>query len=199
MGFEFGSVAHLDVKITLISFIVVKGAQTNQDRASLSTKGQDWFHAVDYSHILLGRRAAQGSVRTSEKSSLSRILFSLDYFLPSSLRERVEFRLTQVLFRDTYSEQDFQYAAYLSGCFDRYALKTVHRSGIILLVLGLLAALNYVRVLLRVEFSGCFSPSAVPLGNATEPTTHALSATLLQSAAAGGEGASLSYEAKGCR
>jgi hypothetical protein len=213
MGFEFGSVAHLDTQITLISFIAVilfvnlfdmitgimeyfledsklynrmiqviykelmlmglvsfivvltEAAQTTQ--FTLSHKGEEWFKAVDFAHILLffvtfffvchALYLMNKSISSSHKykymfgesyhdlieelnkftgkarnnsfsfsSFLSSFIFNCSSFLSfssSSLRDRVEFKLVTVLFRDAYNlPEDFSFAYYLSGfCFSSVA------------------------------------------------------------------------------
>ena len=238
MGFEFGSVAHLDVQITLISFIsvivfvvvfdtatgimeyflegsklygkmiqmiykelmlmglvsfIVVITESAQTKAlAESEKGHTWFLAIDFSHILLffvtfffvvhafylmrasiisgakykfmfGEPMEEliDAVEDAKKDRLKRFLFNFDFLPLSSIRERVEFRLVHVLFRDAYClPEDFHFAYYLSGCFDRYALKTINRSLITWFVLILMAILNFVRVSADIGFQSCTNSAA---------------------------------------
>jgi hypothetical protein len=232
-GFEFGSVAHLDVQVTLISFIsvilfivvfdvgtgimeyflegsklygkmiqmiykelmlmglvsfiviITEAAQTT--KLSHSAEGQAWFKAVDFSHILLffvtfffvahafylmrasivsGRKYKFDfaeritelieSIETVKKSRFQSYLYNFDFLPLSSVRDRVEFRLLHILFRDAYClPEDFNFAYYLNGCYDRHALKTINRSFATWAILILLAVLNFIRISADIGFRSC--------------------------------------------
>lgn len=75
-------------------------------------------------------------------------LYNFVYLPLSSSRENVEFYMIHQLFRDIYwLPKEFNFPAYVSGCFDRYALKTIKRSLFSWLALFILVLLNYFRIL----------------------------------------------------
>lgn len=92
-------------------------------------------------------------VETNPQASF---FYYLQYLPFSQLRDQVEFYLVASLFRDTYwLPLEFNFADYLSGCFSRYSLKTIDRSFYTWLVILVIVVLNFGRVMLGLEFSGC--------------------------------------------
>eukprot|EP01034_Spumella_vulgaris_P022807 gene22807-28972_t len=86
--------------------------------------------------------------------------FGLQYLPLSAIRERAEFHLAHSLFKETYQlPEDFNFAAYLSGCFDRYALKTINRSMFTWFVLMMLGIMNYCRIKAGYGFHHCHEPA----------------------------------------
>lgn len=65
-----------------------------------------------------------------------------------SVRNRVEFSMIHSLFTKTYLlPEDFDFPYYLSGCFDRFALRTINRSMFTWVVLLVIVACNFIRIL----------------------------------------------------
>jgi hypothetical protein len=86
----------------------------------------------------------------------NKFLFGFQYLPLSVIRERAEFHLAHSLFKETYQlPEDFNFAAYLSGCFDRYALKTINRSMFTWFVLMMLGIMNYCRIKAGYGFHNC--------------------------------------------
>jgi hypothetical protein len=76
-------------------------------------------------------------------------LFSISQLPVSSVRNRVEFSLLHSLFCKTYLlPLDFDFPYYLSGCFDRFALRTINRSMSTWIVLLAVVLLNFIRIAL---------------------------------------------------
>lgn len=247
-GFKFGSVGHLDIDVSIISFICVivfvvffdimtgvmeyflDGSKLYNRMVQLIYKElmlmglvsftiimsqafqttaeanshlvHVWLVAVDFSHILLFfltfffvahafylmRKSMLSSYKyhgimgepiadlitaleNCSKDPISQFFYQLDYLPFSSIRDRVEFRFANTLFRDTYwLPEEFDFSAYLSGCFDRFALKAINRSPITWLILIILAIINYARNKLNIGFQSCESPSSV---SNTQNTTSA--------------------------
>lgn len=80
-------------------------------------------------------------------------LFNLKMLPFCSTRNHVEFSLTQSLFTKLYRlPEDVDFPYYLSGCFDRFALRTINRSMFTWVVLLFFVALNYFSI--RYNFTG---------------------------------------------
>jgi len=76
-----------------------------------------------------------------------RFLFSVKELPLCSVRNRVEFSIIHSLFLKTYLiPENFDFPYYLSGCFDRFALRTINRSMFTWVVLLFIVACNYVRI-----------------------------------------------------
>jgi len=74
-------------------------------------------------------------------------LFNLKMLPFCSTRYHVEFSLTQSLFTKLYRlPEDVDFPYYLSGCFDRFALRTINRSMFTWIVLLFFVVLNYVSI-----------------------------------------------------
>jgi hypothetical protein len=81
------------------------------------------------------------------KSKFSKILFEWIYWPFSSTRNHIEFHLLNDLFHKTYLlSTNFDFAAYLSISFGRYALKTINRSLLSWLVFLVILIINYIRI-----------------------------------------------------
>lgn len=93
------------------------------------------------------------------KNPLEFFLFKFHSIPAIGTKERMELWLFHELFRDTYwLPRDFNFADYLSGCFDQYILRTIDRSFFTWIVLMLLSVLNYGRIRLQVGFKTCKRP-----------------------------------------
>eukprot|EP01038_Epipyxis_sp_PR26KG_P013028 gene13028-17460_t len=87
------------------------------------------------------------SVKMLEDEPTKKFLFSFNYLPLSNIRERVEFTLAHSLFKATYWLPDeFEFHRYLSGCLERYALKTINRSTFTWIILIVLLILNFGRI-----------------------------------------------------
>ncbi|KAJ1416365.1 hypothetical protein B484DRAFT_155438 [Ochromonadaceae sp. CCMP2298] len=76
-----------------------------------------------------------------------RFLFSFKFLPFSALRSRVEFSLLHSTFNKTYLlPLDLEYPYYLSGVFDRFALKIINRSIFTWVVLLFVMGLNFCRI-----------------------------------------------------
>jgi hypothetical protein len=66
----------------------------------------------------------------------------------SAIREKFEFKIYHVLFRDTYKwvTSDFDFASYLSGCMQQYALRIMSTGFISWLILLVLIVMNYLKI-----------------------------------------------------
>lgn len=104
-------------------------------------------------------------------------MFQLHYLPTSGVKEKMELWLFHELFRDTYwLPRDFNFADYLSGCFDQYIQKMVDRGYITWIILLLLAMLNFARIKLHIGFKTCrnssdSSSSHRALGGSSSTTT----------------------------
>ncbi len=86
-----------------------------------------------------------------------RFLFNVKALPLCSVRNRVEFSMIHSLFVKTYLlPVDFDFPFYLSGCFDRFALKTINRSMFTWIVLLVIVAFNFLRILVGLS---CAVPS----------------------------------------
>lgn len=83
----------------------------------------------------------------SQKLWWERFKYRIPYLPVSSIRQKMEFKIIQSLFRDTYwLPSDFDYGSYLSRCFEKYSLKMINigwTSWIVMIALGFI---NYLRV-----------------------------------------------------
>lgn len=77
----------------------------------------------------------------------ARWLFHSDLLLLSSLRSKAEFKIVQTIFQALYLvPRNFNYPAYISGCYERYALKTTNRSLASWFILLVAILVNYLRL-----------------------------------------------------
>lgn len=94
------------------------------------------------------------------KNPIEYFLFKFHLFPAIGTKDRMELWLMHELFRDTYwLPHDFNFADYLSGCFDQYILKTIDRSFFTWIVLISLSVLNYARISLHIGFQTCRNPN----------------------------------------
>eukprot|EP01033_Poteriospumella_lacustris_P012501 gene12501-8937_t len=78
--------------------------------------------------------------------SPARLLYHSEFFL-TALRDKVEFKVVQSIFFALYLvPRNFDYPAYVTRCYERYALKTITRSLLSWLVLLLAVLANYLRL-----------------------------------------------------
>ena len=81
------------------------------------------------------------------KSYFKSLLYRYHIYPISSIRHRVEFSLIHSIFIKTYIlPKDFDFPQYLSGCFDRFALKTIKRSIFSWMMLLFVIGMNCVRI-----------------------------------------------------
>jgi hypothetical protein len=81
------------------------------------------------------------------KSYIKSLLYRYHIYPISSIRHRVEFSLIHSIFIKTYIlPKDFDFPQYLSGCFDRFALKTIKRSLFSWMMLIFVIGMNCVRI-----------------------------------------------------
>ena len=91
-----------------------------------------------------------GSLQEVRDSCLGSFLFSLKLLPLSKIRYHAEFSLLQSLFTKIYKlPEDLDFPYYLSGCFDRFALRTINRSMFTWVVLLFIVACNYARIRYR--------------------------------------------------
>lgn len=84
---------------------------------------------------------------TEHPWSLRNLLFRSDFILLSTLRDKVEFKMVENVFRAMYLvPRNFNYPAYISGCYERYALKTINRTILSWVIFLLLIVINYARL-----------------------------------------------------
>lgn len=102
-------------------------------------------------------------------------LFNLKMLPFCSTRYHVEFSLTQSLFTKLYRlPEDVDFPYYLSGCFDRFALRTINRSMFTWIVLLFFVVLNYISIkynLIVVAFEAVYGYLGVPLTEAQQTAT----------------------------
>jgi hypothetical protein len=80
-------------------------------------------------------------------NSWDSFLFSVKELPLCSVRNRVEFSIIHALFLKTYLiSEDFDFPYYLSGCFDRFALRTINRSMFTWIVLLFVVLCNFIRI-----------------------------------------------------
>ena len=88
-----------------------------------------------------------GAVEKAKANWWDSFLFSIKELPVCNLRNRVEFSIIHSLFLKTYLiPGDFDFPYYLSGCFDRFALRTINRSMFTWVVLLVIVACNFVRI-----------------------------------------------------
>ncbi len=86
--------------------------------------------------------------------SPSKWLYHFDFFSLSSLREKAEFKVVQTIFQALYLvPRNFNYPAYISGCYERYALKTINRSLLSWFILLMAILINYLRLFIGFKCS----------------------------------------------
>lgn len=104
-----------------------------------SAKQYDMYHSMPISDILQNI--------TKIHSTWRQYLFDMRYLPFSSVRSVAEFKIIYALFRDTYwLPSNFDYGAYLAGCFERYSLRIVKIGKISWALMFLLGIFNYIRV-----------------------------------------------------
>lgn len=156
----------------VITFGILLFEASRQNQADLE---HTWILAIDFAHILLFfitvffvmialflMKAAISTkylYRRLNGESLSDLIKTLKevktssirlffFNLPNSkLREKIEFKVLSSLFLSTYKlPANFDFPAYLSNCFSRFALKTIERSMFTYLTLMLIIVANFFRV-----------------------------------------------------
>ena len=102
-------------------------------------------------------------------------LFNLKMLPFCSTRYHVEFSLTQSLFTKLYRlPEDVDFPYYLSGCFDRFALRTINRSMFTWIVLLFFVVVNYVSIkynLTVMVFDAVYGYLEIPLTEAQMTAT----------------------------
>lgn len=85
---------------------------------------------------------------------IGKYFYEQNYIPFSPVRETVEFKIYQLLFKHIYClPDDFNFAYYLTGCFEKYALKSVEMGITTWGVLVLLVITNFIRVYFHIGFS----------------------------------------------
>lgn len=112
-------------------------------RISIDNFHRNRVHYAETAASLLQKLAA---VEGRPWWSPARLLYHSEFFL-TPLREKVEFKVVQSIFFALYLvPRNFDYPAYLTRCYERYALKTITRSLLSWLVLLLAVLANYLRL-----------------------------------------------------
>ncbi len=92
-------------------------------------------------------------------------------FLPiSQLRRNIEFKIIHILFLDTFIHfpKEFDFALYLSKCFEDYALRVIGKGLFSWFIVVVLLTLNYLRVIYQGPFV-CQSEIVPGLTNKSDP------------------------------
>ena len=86
-------------------------------------------------------------VEAVQNNCWSRRMFNLKFLPLSNVRDRVEFSLIHSLFTSRYLVPvGFDFPQYLSGCFKRFALRTINRSKFTWIALLIVVFLNFIRI-----------------------------------------------------
>ena len=93
-------------------------------------------------------------VEKTFESSIGKYFYKQNYIPFSPVRESVEFKIYQLLFKHIYClPDDFNFAYYLTGCFEKYALRSVEMGITTWGVLVCLIMTNFIRVYFHIGFS----------------------------------------------
>lgn len=112
-----------------------------------------------------------------------KIQYYLTYWPVCSVREVIEFKLMSKLFATSYTlPNDFNFALYLSGCLEGYALKAVEVGMHAWLAVAVLVLLNFARVQVDVAvvcadedgYGDDHSPTNFPTAAPTHPSVRVL-------------------------
>lgn len=172
----------------LVSFTIIMAEALQKNSQAHDPNYHKWILGIEFSHILVfyltfffvahafylmrtsvicSRKYRQRFceqpkhliAKVENQSDQEKLLYGFTYMPFQDLRNRVEFQLIHFLFNETYLlSEGFNFASYLSGCFDRYALKTINRSMFTWLILMILSVLNYVRIIAGFGFHDCRGP-----------------------------------------
>lgn len=105
--------------------------------------------AVSEYRLMFSERTASlvESLQDLKKSCIGSCLFYLKLLPVCNTRYHVEFSMVQSLFTRLYKlPEDLDFPYYLSGCFDRVALKIINRSIFTWIVLLFIVVCNYSRI-----------------------------------------------------
>ena len=138
------------------------------------------MHAIFLMVMSMGSAASYQSMFTEKTSDLCAAMedakdkknswcnFSIFAGSSFSLQKRVEFMLLHSLFKKTYLlPYEFDFPNYLSGCFDRFALRTINRSLFTWWVLLGMVGLNYGRIFMG--WTNCLVEGEEGEGEGGEP------------------------------
>ncbi len=115
------------------------------------------------------------SIHETAEGCMSSFFYSFDLFPLSSTREKVEFKIMSIIFIDKFwLPENIDFSYYLTGCFEKFALKTIERGLFSWSVLVSLIIVNFIRVRANL-FANCgytniFSHPAELHCNSTEAT-----------------------------
>lgn len=108
------------------------------------------FNYRKYRHyfaVSLTDLAERAGILAENPCSIANILFRSDFVLLSSLRDKVEFKMVQSVFNALYLvPKNFNYPAYIAGCYGRYALKTINRTFMSWMMFLLVIIVNFLRL-----------------------------------------------------
>ncbi len=111
------------------------------------TKMYRFLHKERYDSLL-------SMVTGLKNDTWGRIIYNVNPF--SFLRQKVKFKIIHSLFRDNYSlPETFDFASYLNGCFEGYALKIIDIGIYGWVIIIFLSITNYIRI----KFHGAFNCS----------------------------------------
>lgn len=172
----------------LVSFTIIMAEALQKNSESHNPNYERWIEGIEFSHILIfyltfffvahafylmrtsvvcARKYRQRFCekpkhlidKVENQTDQEKLLYTFTYMPFQDLRTRVEFQLIHFLFNETYLlSEGFNFASYLSGCFDRYALKTINRSMFTWFILMILSVLNYGRIVAGFGFHHCEGP-----------------------------------------
>lgn len=108
------------------------------------------FNYRKYRHyfaVSLADLAERVGILSENPCSIGNLLFRSDFVLLSSLRDKVEFKMVQSVFHALYLvPKNFNYPAYIAGCYERYALKTINRTFLSWVMFLLVIIVNFLRL-----------------------------------------------------
>ena len=141
-----------------------------------------WVISLDFSHILLffvaiyfvvhtfylitvsigasnhytrlnAENAFELNTSKSQFTWLQNFIFNLSYFPFSSMREKFEFKLLHILFKETFAKlpDDFSFNLYLSKSFEQYSLMIMDFSPFSWAVVYMVVIANFIRIMIEGE------------------------------------------------
>jgi hypothetical protein len=99
------------------------------------------YHSIPIADVSLGIELMK------ENSSFSRWLYELNYYPFLLARQKAEFKVIHVLFRNTFGVPlDFNFGEYLGKCFERYSLNIIKLSVTSWIIMFILYGVNLIRI-----------------------------------------------------
>jgi hypothetical protein len=99
------------------------------------------YHSIPISTISL-------DIEKIKESPFYSFLYKLNYYPFLTCRQKAEFKVIHILFRNTFGVPlNFNYGEYLGKCFERYSLNIIKLSVTSWIVMFLLYGLNLIRIL----------------------------------------------------